>query len=427
MNYSDAERALEKRRETVIRLGLSRMRRVLTILGNPDEAFPSLHVAGTNGKGSICAILSRALREAGRGVGLYISPHLWSVRERVQIDGDMISPQAFGRLTAQVLAAEERGRTKLTYFELVTCVAFLYFRERAIRVAVLETGLGGRLDATNAVRNPAVCVISSLSYDHTDFLGSTIPEIAREKAGIIKKGRPVVCPRLASAAMAEIRRKARSVGAPLTVVDRPWSVVSTRWRQNRQVLKDPGNRRFVLGLLGSRQGANVALARAALNLAPESLRVPDASWRRALSSVRWPLRFEVRPIGKKVVILDGAHNPEAARNLSETWAHSPWAGKPSLWILGMMRDKDACGVVAALRNHMRDVILTRPPGPRSMELEFLARSVRQAAPRARIRLASSVAEALAVWRSEKVPGTAIVCGSFYLASAAARALGFSPG
>ncbi|MDE1975879.1 MAG: bifunctional folylpolyglutamate synthase/dihydrofolate synthase, partial [Elusimicrobia bacterium] len=190
MNYSAALKALEARRETRVELGLARVRRVLKILGNPQEAYSSIHVAGTNGKGSVCAMLESVLRHAGYGTGLYLSPHLWSVRERIQVRGRMISHKDFGLALAAVFLAEKKARTRMTYFELLTCAAFWHFRRSGVRAAVLETGLGGRLDATNIVRSPSVCVISSVDFDHMEFLGSTLGQIAREKAGIIKRGRP---------------------------------------------------------------------------------------------------------------------------------------------------------------------------------------------------------------------------------------------
>jgi len=424
MNYSEALKVLEARRETRVDLGLARVRRVLAALGDPQEAFLSFHVAGTNGKGSVCAMLESVLRRAGYKTGLYVSPHLWSVRERIQAGGRMISPAAFARAVAEVLAAEKKARAKLTYFEFVTCAAFLYFREKGVRAAVLETGLGGRLDATNVVREPLVCVISSVDFDHMDFLGPTLERIAREKAGIIKRGRPVVCPRLAPAALSVVRRQAKALRAPLRVVAKPWRAARVLWQGNRQELIGASGRRLVLGILGAKQGMNAVLARTALDAAKAELPVPEAAWGAGLRAARWPLRFEVRKAGRRTVVLDGAHNPEAARCLAETWRTSPWSRAPARWIVGMMRDKDARGVIKALAPALQDVVVCAPPSPRAMAPAKLAAVIRKAAPKARLGQASDAASALRAWRREaRAPKTAVVCGSFYLAAQAARFLG----
>ncbi|HVC08614.1 MAG TPA: folylpolyglutamate synthase/dihydrofolate synthase family protein [Elusimicrobiota bacterium] len=424
MHYSEALKVLEARRETRVDLGLARVRRVLAALRNPQEAFLSFHVAGTNGKGSICAMLESVLRRAGYKTGLYVSPHLWSVRERIRVNGRMISPAAFGRAVGDVLAAEKKTRTRLTYFELATCAAFLYFRDQGVRVAVLETGLGGRLDATNVVRRPLACVISSIDFDHMDFLGPTLRHIAREKAGIIKRGRPVVCPRLAPAALSVVRRRATVLRAPLRVAAKPWRVARVLWRGDRQELADASGRRILIGILGARQGMNAALTRAALDAAKAELPVPESAWRQGMRSARWPLRFDVRRAGRRTIILDGAHNPEAARCLAETWRASPWSRGRVRWIVGILRDKDARGVVKALAPALQDVVVCAPPSPRAMAPEDLAAVVRSAAPKARLALAPDVAAALREWRRESdAPPTAVVCGSFYLAAQAARALG----
>ncbi|HVA66444.1 MAG TPA: folylpolyglutamate synthase/dihydrofolate synthase family protein [Elusimicrobiota bacterium] len=424
MHYSEALKVLEARRETRIALGLSRVRRVLAVLGNPQEAFLSIHVAGTNGKGSVCAILDSVLRQAGHKTGFYFSPHLWSVRERIQVDGRMIASAAFDRAVGEVSVAEKKTRARLTYFELVTCAAFLYFRQKGVRVAVLETGLGGRLDATNVVRRPLVCVISSVDFDHMDFLGPTLRHIAREKSGIIKRGRPVVCPRLAPAALSVVRRRAKALRAPLLVVAKPWRAARVLWRGNRQELIDAAGRRITLGILGARQGINAALARAALDAAKIELPVPEAAWRQGMRWARWPLRFEVRKAGRKTIILDGAHNPEAARCLVDTWRASPWSRGRARWIVGMMRDKDARGVVKVLAPALQDVVVCPPPSPRALAPAELAAVIRKAAPKARLGQAPDAASALRAWRRETgAPKTVVVCGSFYLAAQAARFLG----
>lgn len=416
MTYRRALAALEARQETKIVLGLGRLRRVLARLGDPQESFESLHVAGTNAKGSTCVILASVLSASGRRTGLYTSPHLVDVRERVQVDGRAISRPAFARRLSQALRADKEKA--LTYFELLTAAAFLHFREEGVEVAVLETGLGGRLDATNVVRAPLACVISSIGFDHMNFLGETLALIAGEKAGIIKRGRPVVCAPLAPAALRAVRRRAAALRSPLTVVRRPWPCAAVDWRRGRQTLMK-GSARLALPLLGRRQGLNAALAQAALEAA--GLDVSPAAWRSGLAAVRWPGRFEVRRVGRRTLILDGAHNTEAMEHLVATFEASPWKRARPRWILGVMRDKDAAGLVDAAAPFMKDVVTVRPPSPRALDPVELARLVQKRVPRARVSVEPDAAAALREWR-RRGPRVAVMAGSFYLVGRAEELL-----
>ncbi|MBI5239208.1 MAG: bifunctional folylpolyglutamate synthase/dihydrofolate synthase [Elusimicrobia bacterium] len=399
MTYAAALRVLNRRHESRIRLGLSRVRRVLRRLGDPHEGPPAIHVAGTNGKGSTCAILESVLREAGCRTGLYLSPHLSSVRERIQVSGRMIPERDFARLLGRVLAAE--GRDRLTYFELLTCVAFLHFQEREVATAVLETGLGGRLDATNVVSRPLACVITSLSFDHMQWLGKTLPRIAEEKAGIIKPGVPVFCPALPRPALEVVSRRARALGAPLRVV-RPLGELATAG----------------LPLIGCRQRGNAALAKAVLErVMPSSLR----AWRRGLASVRLRGRCEIIHRGGKTALVDGAHNPEAAEALARTW-RGLRLGR-ARWIVGIMKDKDRAGVVGRLAPLIGDAVAVAPRHPRALPAARRAEEIRRQAPAAAVRTAPKTGAALRRWlKDPAAPRTAVVCGSFYLAAEALRAL-----
>ena len=419
MTFAEALEALERRSETRIELGLDRVRAHLRSLGSPQEQVPCLHVAGTNGKGSTCAILEAALRAAGRRTGLYTSPHLFSPLERVRVDGTNIPERAFAELLERALGAECGDR--LTYFELLTSVAFQWFARELAEAVVLETGLGGRLDATNVVERPAACAITSIGFDHMQFLGGTLAEIAREKAGIAKRGVPLLCSPLPPDAQDAVARSAASAGAPLTVVAPAYEPAGADWEAGRQRLRGPEGE-VELSLLGLRQRFNVSLARAALRAAGPAFSVGEAAWRAALSSVRWPLRFEPRRLGDRLVVLDGAHNAEAAAQLAETWRASPWAGRPALWIVGVLGDKDVLGLLEPLSPHIGRAVAVPPPSPRALDPRALAERLRDAAPRAEVSVAGSAREALARWRAEPGPRAAVVCGSFYLAAEAAAAL-----
>ncbi len=205
MTFASALAALEARQEARIELGLDRVLKHLSRLGNPHDRVPVFHVAGTNGKGSTCAILAAVLRASGRRTGLYVSPHLLDVRERISVDGRPISKSAFARLMARTLRADAGGR--LTYFELLTSIAFQHFAESKCAVSVLETGMGGRLDATNVVTSPLAAVVTSIDFDHQAFLGKTLSAIAVQKAGIFKTGRPAVYPNLARPAPCDQARR----------------------------------------------------------------------------------------------------------------------------------------------------------------------------------------------------------------------------
>ncbi len=412
MIFAEALAVLDERQETKIVLGLGRMRAHLAELGDPHLAVPALHVAGTNGKGSTCAILSAVLSAAGYSTGLFISPHLLSVRERISVDGRDISEAEFSRHMARALAVDKKK--SLTYFELLTSIAFQHFAERKCAVTVLETGLGGRLDATNVVPSPLAAVVTSIDYDHQAFLGNTLASIAREKTGIFKAGRPAVRPDL------PVLRRAALRGSPV-VVAKPWKLMRTDWVRGTQTLRAPWGKSYSLSLLGSRQGWNAALAQAALDAS--GLIVPHDAWKRGLAKVAWRGRFEAIKLGSKTLIVDGAHNPEAARALAETWKASPLSRKPALWILGVMKDKDVKGLLAPLAPFLKDAIVVRPPSPRALEPFEFSVHIRAAAPKARITIERDPATAIAAWRKDaKAPRVAVCAGSLYLAGAALKAV-----
>ena len=417
MTYRAALDALAERQEHRMRFGLARLRRVLRRLGDPHRAVPCLHAAGTNGKGSTCAILESVLRAAGYRTGLYLSPHVECLRERIQVRGRPISEPLFARLLGRVIAAD--SDRELTYFELLTCAAFLHFREQAVQVAVLETGLGGRLDATNVVPRPLACVITSISFDHMQWLGATLRSIASEKAGIIKPRVPVFCPRLPGEAMEVLAAKARSADAPLTAVRRSWKTISVDWRRNRQVVAD-GPRQYELSLLGARQGRNAALAKAVLD---RVLPVGEDAWREGLRRVRLPGRCEVISRGGKTAVVDGAHNPEAVGELASILESWPGGRGRVRWIVGLMKDKDKAAIVRRLAPLLADVVATSPRHPRALAADELARELRLQAPRSAVRVEADAGKALRGWlRDPAAPRVAVICGSFYLAGEALRAL-----
>lgn len=420
MTYAQAVKALEDRQESHVDLGLSRLRAHLGRLGSPHLSLPVIHVAGTNGKGSVCAILDAVLRAQGYKTGLYTSPHLFNLRERIKINGQVITESGFASLMKQALKADQGLR--LTYFELMTSIAFQHFHKNRVDVVVLETGLGGRLDATNAVEKPLASVITSIGFDHMNYLGKTIAKIAGEKAGIIKRGCPVIAGDLPPEAMKVVAKTARSLRAPFKIAPKGWRAARVHWRANRQTIQSPGGHSQSLSLLGARQARNVSLARAVLEQLRGLFPIEESSWRRGLSGVRWPGRFDVRALGAKTAILDGGHNVEAVSALVETLASSPWKNKKIRFILGLLKDKDYASVIKTLAPLLTDVVAVSPPSPRALDAVDLAREIRRRAPSARVSVERDCRTALKFWRRNPGPSIAVVCGSFYLAASAAAAL-----
>jgi dihydrofolate synthase/folylpolyglutamate synthase len=345
------------------------MFRLAARLGDPQAGLRFLHLAGSNGKGSTAAFCESVLRAAGHRVGLYTSPHLVSIRERIQVDREPISEGAFAEgMTAVAAAAEGEP----TFFELMTALSLRQFAREKVDWIVWETGLGGRLDATNIVR-PAVSILTTISLEHTQYLGTRLEEIAREKAGIIKAGVPVVSGVGEGVAREVIAAESRRLGAPLHEVDMDGPVENPGLRAGRQWAR-LGGREYELGLIGAHQVRNAACAVAALRLLPDPPGLDAVA--RGLASVSWPGRFQIVSESPPVV-LDGAHNTAAMRTLLATWcdylASRGMANRPAHLLFGAVTDKDVAGMAALLRPHVDRVSLVRLASDRSADPADLAR------------------------------------------------------
>jgi dihydrofolate synthase/folylpolyglutamate synthase len=386
-----------------VRLGLERMERALQALGHPERALRVLHVAGTNGKGSTCAMAAEALRQAGHRTGLYTSPHLQRFHERIAVDGRPIAePELEARIDAVRRACpwhEAGGADRLTYFEFATLVALLHFAERAVGAAVLEVGLGGRHDATNVVR-PLACAVSRIGLDHVELLGDTLDAIAREKAGIFKSGVPaVVAHGQPPEALAALADEAARRGAPLSLAAPAWD--------------------GPVALRGPHQRGNAALAASALRLLDAAgLPVPEAAVAGGIAAARWPGRLEELA----GVVLDGAHNPDGAAALA---AALPllYPGRPVELVFGVLSDKDHARMLAALAPAVRGLHLVAPPTPRARapgSYRALAAALGPA-----VDEHASLEEALACARAAAARAGAqvAVAGSLYLVGAARALLG----
>lgn len=372
MTPQEALRRIDSLEKFGIDLGLYRIARCLRALGSPEQAFPAVHVAGTNGKGSTCAFVASVLREAGHRVGLYTSPPLERFGERIRVDGHELPETAVPGL----LEAVDRAGPGLTQFEVITAMALLHFARQEVDVAVVEVGLGGRLDATNVVR-PAVSAVTNVGLEHTEHLGPTVAAIAVEKAGIARPGVPLVTG-AGGEALEAVQAEAARRGAPVRALGRDFRVTSEgpgKYRYRGRAWDLAG---LAPGLAGAYQAANLAVALAALEaLAEGGWDLPEAAVRSGVAGASWPGRLEVLGRGPRVV-LDGAHNPHASRALARALREGlEW---DRLWlVLGILGDKDARSIVEDLVPLAHRVIVTRSASARALEPGALAGAARDAA------------------------------------------------
>lgn len=399
-------------------LGLHRMHRILDALGNPQRSFPALHIAGTNGKGSVAAMVESVLRHVGWKTGLYTSPHLIRLEERIRVGGGTIGARQLARIADRVVSAEnmllksDRIDRPLTYFEFLTACAFDHFAANTVEAAVVEVGLGGRLDATNVVL-PRVCVITGVSYDHQHILGNTIEEIALEKAGIIKAGVPVISGCRLRAARRTIAKVAREAGAPLVEIAKGFDVDILRQAGGRCTidLKTPARRyrQLRVGLAGTHQAWNAAIAVGAVE-AFQGSGVGESAIRRGLAASEWPGRMDLYRARRRT-LMDGAHNLEGAETLK---AHLLRRNEAEIHLVfGVMSDKDAAGIGSLLFPLASRIHLTLLANPRSTPPSELA--ARFPGMRKRIRLHSGARRALrAAWDECPKNGLVVVTGSLYL-------------
>jgi dihydrofolate synthase/folylpolyglutamate synthase len=348
---------------------LGRMFDLLAELGNPQNDYPVIHVAGTKGKGSTSALCASALQAAGYRTGLYTSPHLQDYTERIQVDGEPISHAELAGMVELVKPAVSHV-PYLTTFEITTAIGFLYFARQNVNAAVIEVGLGGRLDATNVV-TPDVAAITSLSYDHMLVLGDTLAKIAGEKAGIIKPGRPVVSSTQKDEALEVIERISEERSAPLTLVGRDVLFTPGKRSLNGQSmmvrLKDHPPLELGIPLLGSHQLENAATAFAALKAS--RFIISDTQIRQGFASVQWRARFEIAR-QEPPVVFDSAHNQDSFEKLTAT-LDEYLPDRPVYLIFGASEDKYILGMFNAIKHRVGKIILTRADHPRALEPEII--------------------------------------------------------
>jgi dihydrofolate synthase/folylpolyglutamate synthase len=405
-----------------IKFGLDNISAIVEALGHPERTFASVHVAGTNGKGSVTAMIEAALRTAGHRTGRYTSPHLMDLTERFAVDGAQVVSGSLVDAVADVRKVVDRLRQNgglqadPTFFEVTTAVAFELFRRAAVDIAVCEVGLGGRLDATN-VLEPLVTAITSIGIDHEEYLGGTLREIAAEKAGILKPGVPAVVGRVPIEALDAIADLARRRAAPLV---QAWDGVRFERLEARPDGRTAGRLStpahdygpIEIGLRGSHQVDNAVVAVRTLEaLTARGVDAAPAAIVHGLAHVHWPGRLDIRRLnGGREVLLDAAHNPDGAAALADFVRETPFANTPL--VVAVMRDKDAVAMIRALAPVGSGFIFTRASNSRSADPSELAVRARAIRPGVSIATEESPADALAAaWRmSPRI----IVAGSIFL-------------
>jgi len=425
MNLSQCRSYLQDLERFGIKLGLGNITAVLATFGRPQHSFPSLHVAGTNGKGSVCAMLVEILSRHDLKVGLYTSPHLVRVEERIRVGGEEISARDFCRLTAVIKSRIDHllSRKKLdaqpTFFEVLTILAFLYFREKKVDIAVLETGMGGRFDATNVVR-PLLSVITNISKDHQDHLGKRLRQIAFEKAGIIKPFVPVVCGAELGDAKRVIQERAAEEKATLFMAfDRESRLIAEKKKKRYLFRYRFGGEffRFSPGLQGEHQGRNAAIAVAAATVLGRVWRpLEKRTIIEGIEQARWEGRLE--PVSSNPgILLDGAHNESGAAALRKYI--EDFCSKPPVIIFAMMKDKAIKRFSRILFPLAKKVVLTSIPYERAASPEEILRLARPF--ERKIILEPSLQKAVARALAEAGRGgTVLITGSLFLVGEAKK-------
>jgi dihydrofolate synthase/folylpolyglutamate synthase len=390
--------------------------------GHPEQKYPSAHIAGTNGKGSTAAFLESILRHAGYRTGLYTSPHLERINERIRVSGEEIPDAAFADIFSRIhsviegLLADGTLRAHPTFFECVTAIAFVYFAEAGVRFAVFETGLGGRLDSTNTVI-PQVSIITRIDFDHENFLGHSLREIASEKAGIIKSGVPVIIAEQRDEALQVLLAKAHELGAPIfesnaTFTIESWQTVDGRVRALIREIASGNKYQLFPQLSGRFQLQNALNAAAAVRvLQSQGFKIVDNAIEQGIATAVWPGRIE-KVHSNPDIYLDGAHNPSAARELA-IFLEENLRGRKLVVIFGALRDKAVDEIAGILFPHASEVIFTQPNTTRSISASQLAEIVGHHA--AHYKIIPEAEKALESAMAEDAPNDVIcITGSLYL-------------
>lgn len=401
--------------------GLERISEMMEQLGNVQEGLKFIHIAGTNGKGSVSAMLSSVLTAAGYRTGLFISPYIMRFNERMQVNGMPISDEELAEIITEVQPVAESMAERPTEFEIITAAAFLWFARQKCDIVVLETGLGGRLDATNLISKNVCAVITNLGMDHTEYLGNTLGEIAGEKCGILKPGCPVVAYRSAPEAMKVIRARAKELECPVRTADfgKIKALSADLQGQTFQYKQFP---ELTVHLLGAHQLKNAAVALETISvLRKAGWEIPDEAVVQGMDATRWPGRFEVLQ-DNPLVIVDGAHNPQGVESLiAAVKEYLP--GQHIVCVTGVLADKDWKPMMDRLKTVVSDFVAVTPDSPRALGNVRLARYLTDR--EHWVSVADDVEKGLtgALERAKATGGMVLACGSLYMAADVRRFFG----
>ncbi|MFH0703022.1 MAG: folylpolyglutamate synthase/dihydrofolate synthase family protein [bacterium] len=402
--YNKAISILTSQGKFHINLGLERINKLLELLNNPQDNLKVIHVAGTNGKGSTCAMLASILTEAGYKTALYTSPHLVEYTERIKINNKNISKRDFAQLTLEILELANKNNIPATEFEILTALAFVYFKENKADFVVLETGLGGRLDATNIVKNPLVSILTSIDIDHADRLGNTTDKIAQEKAGIIKNKVPVITLKYNNG-LDIIKKISLENASPLILADN-----SNYKLDFCKIITEKDE--YELPLLGFWQLKNLALVLKTIEILNKTeILVPKEAVKSGLKKVSWQGRFQY--IKEKNLILDGAHNPSAAKLLCESLDFY-FPAKKRIWIYSSLNTKDFESMINILFRHDDIVIFTKSLSKNSVDPEILKEKFLLKNPLQRVYTSNNINKSIDLSSSLKENSSiVIIAGSLY--------------
>ena len=369
MTEQEAIAYIENYTWSTTRLGLSRTKELLKKLGNPQKRLKFVHVAGSNGKGSTCAMLANIMQYSGYKVGMYISPYIQDFCERIQINGEYIDGDSLARITEYVMAQAEAMDDHPSQFELVTAIGMIYFLENNVDIVVLEVGMGGALDSTNAIDAPEVAVITNIGLEHTEYLGNTIEEIAATKAGIIKTGCNAVCYDGAPSVTEVVKEVCREKGVALKCVDFARLIPLEASLEGQKFLWD--GEEYELALLGDHQLHNAATVLNVVEALEErGWKIPPEAVKEGLKTVKWPARLEL--LGRKpLFLLDGGHNPQCAEALAA--ALDKYLGeKKAVFLLGVLADKDYPSMMNMMLPYASEFICLTPFSDRALPADKLA-------------------------------------------------------
>jgi dihydrofolate synthase / folylpolyglutamate synthase len=415
MNFNDAVKNLTSQEKFHINLGLERVFGILELLENPQNNLKFIHVAGTNGKGSVCAMLSAILTEAGYKTGLYTSPHLVDYTERIKTNNIDISKQEFSKIFEKIHEIAQKNNIPLTEFEILTVMAFEYFLKENVDVVILETGLGGRLDATNVIKAPILTIITSINEDHEAILGDNIDKIASEKGGIIKENTPVIILKT-NKGFDVIKKIAEEKHASLIKTENNFKIID----KEKNILSNDKNT-YELSLRGLWNAENLSLVLSSIDLLKEKgFTAEQKAVREALKNTKWPSRFEFIP--EKNIIIDGAHNPASAKKLRESLDFY-FPGKERLWLYGCLNTKDYKKIIKILFKDADVIILTDNFAQNAINCDILEKEILKNFSNVKIYKSSNIKNAIKIlFKNNSSSKTATIAGSLYLTGCAINEL-----